>query len=180
MDNENKSCGICHVVIKDVEFLIDQDYQKFITAMDTLQKTMPDDNGADHICCHFYAYCLLPGCAHLLMREKDWNVAKCVEFLLNAMEDDITPDYLVEPCDNPERFLELFAFIHQIPKKEGMCEMMRDYEWSSWGNEYLRLGAECVCRVSAVVRRFGFGKLIDVVGTPLPETVDVLDYVPCC
>ena len=51
----------------------------------------------------------------------------------------------------------------------------KDYEYSSWGNDYHNLAAHWVCHTEPVVNRYGLKELTDWVDMPLPEKLGCLD-----
>ena len=165
---ESTTTNVSHIVIHDARFSSDEDYALFLHTMTELK-----DGGH----CNFYAFCLLPGCAQLLIQEKDWTTKQVAEnFASCCYHEDMEYEY--EILGDLERFLTIFRFIHQIPVKAGLCSSPGEYDYSSWSNDYLKLGGERICKTTVPIRRFGFGELHRAINEPLGEDVDCLDYKP--
>ena len=59
--------------------------------------------------------------------------------------------------------------------KAGLCKAAKDYEYSSWGNDYLRLGSVRLCDTEAVIHRYTMAEIEAWVDMPLPESVGCID-----
>lgn len=170
----NGDTDVYHVVIQDVRFSSDEDFEMLQQAL--LDMRRPSD--AEDAACYFYAYCLTPGCAHLLLRERRWKVAEVVEHLSGFCYDDDDVKYDCEPCFDANRFLVLLTFVHQTPVREGLTDHPGEYGYSSWTNDYLALGAPRICDTRAVIRRYGFDAINEKLQTPLDKCAACLDYLP--
>ena len=56
-----------------------------------------------------------------------------------------------------------------------MVKAAKDYEYSSWRNDYLGLSTERVCNTEPAVKRYGTEELMAWVDMPLPEKVGCMD-----
>ena len=136
--------------------------------------------------CHIYAYCLMPNHVHLLLREKDWTVGQCVKLIADIYVRYYNKKYgrtghlfqdrfKSEPCDSSEYFITLIRYIHQNPVKAGLVKEAKDYDYSSWANDYLRQGSVQLCHTDTVIRRYTIEELTAWVEMPLPEQFGCID-----
>ncbi len=81
-----------------------------------------------------------------------------------------------EPVNDMEYFTTLLCYIHQNPVKAGIVDNVAEYAYSSWaeysGEIYFQAR---ICHVEAVLRRISFEELQELVCTPLPESLHVMD-----
>ena len=70
----------------------------------------------------------------------------------------------------------LLCYIHQNPVKAGIVASVKDYAYSNW-HEYSRevFPQAQICHVEAVLRRLPFEELSELVNTPLPEKMGIID-----
>lgn len=162
---ENK---VCLVLIHEAKFSNDEDYNRFLNTLSLLKEGN---------CCILYAYCLLPGCAYILLQEKQWTIKQCAEqFLPCCYHEDVEYEY--EECTNIERFLDLFRHVCQIPVKVGVCDSPDEYPYGSWVKEYLGINANRLCSPAILVQRFGLNTLKKAVATPLSDDCRFPEYDP--
>ena len=180
-----------------------EDYSTFIRMMSALPGDPGDHRDrsrdtagspADHgpvpmipaVPCHIYAYCLMPNHVHLLLREITWKVGEVIKSIASSyvlyynkkygrIGHLLQDRFKSEPCNDSGYFLTLFRYIHQNPVKAGLVKEAKDYEYSSWHNDYLGLSTERVCYRESAVRRYGMEELTAWVDTPLPEKVGCMD-----
>lgn len=179
---ESSGTGIYHVMIRGINrqdiFEEAEDYRTFIRMM-----AMVVDQGSP---CHIYAYCLMPNHVHLLVCEKDWSlgeviksIASCYVLYYNKKYGRIghlfQDRFKSEPCNDSGYFITLFRYIHQNPVKAGLVNAAKDYEYSSWGNDYLGLAPKRVCHTESAVKRYGLEELTAWVDMPLPEMLGCVD-----
>ena len=136
--------------------------------------------------CHIYAYCLMPNHVHLLIVEKSCkigevvkSIASCYVFYYNKKYGRIghlfQDRFKSEPCNDSEYFMTLFRYIHQNPVKAGLVKSAQDYEYSSWGNDYLGQSSQRICHIEPAIKRYSLEELTAWVDTPLPEKVGCID-----
>ena len=182
--------GIYHVMLRGINrqdvFEDAEDYWTFIRILSAVQSRLSDDLSTRVCTCHIYAYCLMPNHIHLLLCEKEWklgevmkSVAASYVLYYNKKYGRIghlfQDRYKSEPCNDSGYFITLFRYIHQNPVKAGLVRMARDYEYSSWPNDYLGLAAQQVCYTQAALNRYGIDELTARVDTPLADDVGCLD-----
>lgn len=182
--------GIYHVMLRGINrqdiFEDAEDYWTFIRALSVLPDRLCDDLQSHMTCCHIYAYCLMPNHVHLLLHEADWTIGQCVKLLADiyvryynkkhGRTGHLLQDrFKSEPCDTIEYFVTLLRYIHQNPVKAGLVEQVKDYQYSSWGNDYHMLGSIQVCSTNVVLRRIPYSELEALVNEPLPATQLCLD-----
>ena len=77
---------------------------------------------------------------------------------------------------NPyHRVLPTFRYIHQNPVKAGLVGAAREYEYSSWPNDYLGMGRERVCYTLAATNRYGMEQLTEWIDEPLSGNLKCID-----
>ena len=200
---ESSGTGIYHVMLRGINrqdiFEDAEDYYTFIRmmAMVANQGNQGDrsrdsfgmsDHGSVPLIpvCHIYAYCLMPNHVHLLIAEKDWKVGEVVKSIASCyvlyynkkygrIGHLLQDRFKSEPCNDSGYFITLFRYIHQNPVKAGLVKAAKDYEFSSWGNDYLGLASQRVCHTEAAIKRYGMEELAAWVDMPLPEMVGCID-----
>lgn len=181
---EQSATGIYHVMLRGINrqdiFEEPEDYWKFIEAMSVLPDRLMDDLQTHQCCAHIYAYCLMPNHVHILLREKEWTIGQCVKLLADTYVRYYNKKYgrtghlfqdrfKSEPCNDMEYFVTLLRYIHQNPLKAGLAESVKDYQYSSWGNDYYMLGSILCCNTQTVLRRIPFQELEAFVNEPLQK-----------
>ena len=187
---ESSATGIYHVMVRGINrqdiFEDAQDYNIFIRTMASVQNHLEEDLKTEAVTCSIYAYCLMPNHIHLLICEKDWIVGSVVKAIASRYVLYFNRKYgrighlfqdrfKSEPCNDPGYFLTLFRYIHQNPVKAGLVKNVKEYEYSSWHNDYLMLSPLRICRVEPVIKRYGMTELASWVDMPLPKTVGCID-----
>ena len=65
---------------------------------------------------------------------------------------------------------------HQNPVKAGIVDNVADYAYSSWAEYSGEVYSQArICHIEAVLRRIPFEELQELVCTPLPESLHVMD-----
>ena len=202
---ESSGTGIYHVILRGINrqdiFEDAEDYYTFIRMIamvgnrgnhgDRLRDSLgTSDHGPvpviPPIPCHIYAYCLMPNHVHMLVCEKDWkigevikSIASCYVLYYNKKYGRIghllQDRFKSEPCNDSGYFITLFRYIHQNPVKAGLVKDAKDYEYSSWANDYLGLASQRVCHTEATIKRYGMEELTAWVDMPLPEMAGCID-----
>ena len=81
-----------------------------------------------------------------------------------------------EPVNDMEYFTTLLCYIHQNPVKAGIVDNVAEYAYSSWAEYSGEIYSQArICHVEAVLRRISFEELQELVCTPLPENLHVMD-----
>ena len=189
-ERKQSGTGIYHVMLRGINrqdiFEEAEDYWSFIRILSAVQERMGDDLATKTCTCHIYAYCLMPNHVHLLLCEKNWKIGEVMKSIASSYVFYYNKKYgrtghlfqdrfKSEPCNDSAYFMTLFRYIHQNPVKAGLVKSAKDYEYSSWGNDYHNLAAHWVCHTEPVVNRYGLKELTDWVDMPLPEKLGCLD-----
>ena len=81
-----------------------------------------------------------------------------------------------ETVNDIEYFTTLIRYIHQNPVASALVSEVKDYQWSSWREFDKRLRCYVpVCNTNAVLEKYSFDALEEMVNDPLPKTLRVLD-----
>lgn len=81
-----------------------------------------------------------------------------------------------EPVNDMDYFTTLLCYIHQNPVKAGIVASVKDYAYSSWHEYRGEVFPQAqICHVEAVLRRLPFEELSELVNTPLPEKMGIID-----
>ncbi len=133
--------GIYHVVQRGINrqtiFADVEDNEKFIQTLADCKKI----SGYK-----IYGYCLMGNHIHLLIREGKESLeqifkrigAKYVYWYNRKYKRSghlFQDRYKSEPVENDAYFITALRYIHQNPKKAGLCKSIEKYKWSSY-NEY--------------------------------------------
>lgn len=190
---EQSTTGIYHVMLRGINrqdiFEEPEDYWKIIKTLSSLTKmteTTPDGMRKKICTCHIYAYCIMPNHVHLLIQENEWTVGQCVKYIADIyvryynikygrVGHLLQDRFRSEPCGSQEYFFVLLRYIHQNPVKAGLANSVRDYDYSSWRNDYLNLGEIHVCKTYPVIRRYKFDELTLWVDVPVSEDRGCID-----
>ena len=182
--------GIYHVMLRGINrqdiFEDYEDYRQFIKILSGLYSRPSEDLTTTICACHIFAYCLMPNHVHLLLREKEWHIGDIMKSIASSYVFCFNKKYgrighlfqdrfKSEPCDDMSYFFTLFRYIHQNPVKAGLVENAKDYEYSSWGNDYLGYSSMRVCTTHPVLKRVEFSRLQELVDMPLSGVVGCLD-----
>lgn len=109
---------------------------------------------------HVYAYCLVRGYAHLIVMEGSLKLADAMKSLTvnyscyyndkySKYGNVFYGRYLSEPIESHKTFFNIFSFIHNLAKNEGLCEKSKAYRWSSW-KEYFGVTDRKICDAKTV------------------------------
>jgi len=187
---EQSGTGIYHVMLRGINrqdiFEEPEDYWTFIKILSTVQERLEDDLVTRTTICHIYAYCLMPNHVHLLLGEKRWKVGDVMKSIASSYVFYYNKKYgrvghlfqdrfRSEPCNDSEYFFTLFRYIHQNPVKAGLVGAAREYEYSSWPNDYLGMGRERVCYTLAATNRYGMEQLTEWIDEPLSGNLKCID-----
>ena len=71
--------------------------------------------------------------------------------------------------------MTLFRYIHQNPVKAGLVSRADEYEYSSWGNDYLGKSTLVVCNTQSAINRYGIEELTEWVSMPLVDNTICID-----
>jgi hypothetical protein len=128
----------------------------------------------------------MPNHVHLLLGEKRWKVGDVMKSIASSYVFYYNKKYgrvghlfqdrfRSEPCNDSEYFFTLFRYIHQNPVKAGLVGAAREYEYSSWPNDYLGMGRERVCYTLAATNRYGMEQLTEWIDEPLSGNLKCID-----
>lgn len=134
--------GIYHVMMRGNDkrriFLDDDDRRRFIF---TLFEKASEENT------DIYAYCLMNNHVHLLLHEKDFNIARLMKRINVSFAYHFNKKYkrvghlfqdrfISEIVDNNDYLLAAVRYIHNNPVKAGIVSSPEKYLWSSY-NDYI-------------------------------------------
>lgn len=183
--------GIFHVMMRGINhqniFEDEEDYYRFLSTLEAMAESYEEDGTPAGRNYTLYAYCLMSNHFHLLIRERDDDLAMAVKRIASSYVYYYNHKYgrdghlfrerfRSEPVNDMEYFTTLLRYIHQNPVKAGLVEHVKDYEFSSWG-EY----AETVeptfmlCNTSTVLHRIPFSDLEALVNEPLSDDIGCID-----
>ena len=179
--------GIYHVMLKGINcqqiFEKKEDYRKFICILRDMATPKGETKHSSLKPCSIYAYCLMPDCVHLLIKEEADCISKVVGKVAslyavyynckyNHSGQLFQDRFKSEPVNDDAHFLTLLSYIHQLPVTGKQCRHVEDYDWSSW-REYINAPNRMsdFCAVSKVFDRISRQDLIEQVTTPLPKAL---------
>lgn len=188
----NKSTtGIYHVMMRGINHQVifedDEDNQYFISCLERMGFINGDDGSPLVQGCTYYAYCLMSNHFHLLIREREEKIDQTLKRIADAYVYYYNRKYQrsghlfkerfrSEPVDNMNYFTTLLCYIYQNPVKAGIVDNVADYAYSSWREYSGEIFSQArICHVEAVLRRIPFEELKELVYTPLPENVGIID-----
>ena len=185
------STGIYHVMMSGINHQVifedDDDNQYFISCLERMCFINGDDGTPLVQSCTYYAYCLMPNHFHLLIREREEKIDQTLKRIADAYVYYYNRKYQrsghlfkerfrSEPVDNMNYFTTLLCYIHQNPVKAGIVDNVADYAYSSWREYSGEIFSQArICHVEAVLRKIPFEELKELVYTPLPENVGIID-----
>lgn len=119
-------------------FIDNEDRKRFIS---TLFEKAAEEN------IRIYAYCLMSNHVHLLLHEKDANIARLMKrinvsfvYYFNKKYKRVghlfQDRFKSEIVDNDNYLLAAVRYIHNNPAKAGMVSLPEKYLWSSY-NDYI-------------------------------------------
>ena len=185
------STGIYHVMMRGINhqmiFEDAEDNQYFLGCLERMSFINDDDGTPIAQGCTYYAYCLMGNHFHLLIREREETIDQTLKRIADAYAYYFNRKYKrsghlfkerfrSEPVDDMEYFTTLLRYIHQNPVKAGIVANVADYAYSSWAEYSGEVYSQArICHVEAVLRRIPFEGLKQLVCTPLPESLHVMD-----
>jgi REP element-mobilizing transposase RayT len=134
---KKSSTGIYHVMLRGINrqliFADEEDYGKY---MQTLADVKVNSGYS------LYSYCLMGNHIHLLIeegKEKLEQIFKRIgsryvywyNWKYNRSGHLFQDRYKSEPVENDAYLLSVLRYIHQNPKKAGICSSIETYKWSS-------------------------------------------------
>ena len=134
--------GVYHIMMRGNDkrriFLDDDDRRRFIFTL--FEKT--SEENAD-----IYAYCLMNNHVHLLLHEKEYNIARLMKRINVSIAYHFNKKYkrvghlfqdrfISEIVDNNDYLLAAVRYIHNNPVKAGIVSSPEKYLWSSY-NDYI-------------------------------------------
>lgn len=135
---EKSATGIYHVMLRGINrqqiFLDEEDYRKFLYTLSDYKK----------VCGYqLFAYCLMPNHIHLLIQQCDETLEQifkriCGKFVYwyNAKYQRVghlfQDRFRSEPVNTDPYFLTVLRYVHQNPRKAGLCQELSAYPYSSY------------------------------------------------
>lgn len=185
------STGIFHVMMRGINhqniFEDEEDYYRFLSTLDTMAEAFEPDGTLAGRNYTLYAYCLMSNHFHLLIRERNDNLAMAVKRIASSYVYYYNHKYgrdghlfrerfKSEPVNDMDYFTTLLRYIHQNPVKAGLVQNVKDYEFSSWG-EYAETvdPAFQLCNTHTVLNRIPFAELEALMNEALPEDIGCID-----
>ena len=140
---KKSSTGIYHVMLrginKQIIFGDNEDNEKFLYTLNDCKMISKFE---------LYGYCLMGNHVHLLIKEGEegldqvfkrigsryvfwynWKYMRSGHLFQDRYKSEVVEDDLY--------FVVVLRYIHQNPKKAGLCKALSDYKWSSY-NEYIQ------------------------------------------
>ena len=185
------STGIYHVMMRGINHQVifedEEDNRFFLDCLFRMGFINDDDGTPIAQGCTYYAYCLMGNHFHLLIRERKETIAQTIKRIADAYVYYYNRKYQrsghlfkerfrSEPVDDMDYFTTLLCYIHQNPVKAGIVASVKDYAYSSWHEYSGEVFPQAqICHVEAVLRRLPFEELSELVNTPLPEKMGIID-----
>lgn len=185
------STGIYHVMMRGINHQVifedEEDNRFFLDCLFRMGFINDDDGTPIAQGCTYYAYCLMGNHFHLLLREREETIAQTVKRIADAYVYYYNRKYQrsvhlfkerfrSEPVNDMDYFTTLLCYIHQNPVKAGIVANVKDYAYSSWREYTGEVFPQAqICHIEAVLRRMPFEELNELVNTPLPEKMGIID-----
>lgn len=185
------STGIYHVMMRGINHQVifedEEDNRFFLDCLFRMGFINDDDGIPIAQGCTYYAYCLMGNHFHLLIRERKETIAQTIKRIADAYVYYYNRKYQrsghlfkerfrSEPVNDMDYFTTLLCYIHQNPVKAGIVASVKDYAYSSWHEYSGEVFPQAqICHVEAVLRRLPFEELSELVNTPLPEKMGIID-----
>lgn len=147
--------GVFYITMYDPRF--DED------SMATIMMGMKGLNGVSS---SVYAYAMIPGEVHLLVRQRESGIAGSVAFFMDRCFGEEELLYNYEAIRSAEAFLAAFRRLARLPVMKDLCDRPGEYPYGSWVNDYQGMCSITVCHTRVVLRRFGFDTLYETVNAP--------------
>ena len=149
--------GVYHVLMegtRDLEIFRDEeDYRLFLEMLKhQMEEADGEDGFSEEPYFTVYAYCLMPKCFYLLLKEEKITVSKALSRLSCTYSSYLNNKYgksgtsyrdrfHSEPVDDAGRMDIVLRHIHQGPLSQEGVESLDDYPYSSW-HEYVGTASE--------------------------------------
>ena len=185
------STGIYHVMMRGINHQVifedEEDNRFFLDCLFRMGFINDDDGTPIAQGCTYYAYCLMGNHFHLLIREREETISQTLKRIADAYVYYYNRKYQrsghlfkerfrSEPVNDMDYFTTLLCYIHQNPVKDGIVANVKDYAYSSWKEYTGEVFPQAqICHVEAVLRRMPFEELNELVNTPLPEKMGIID-----
>ena len=184
--------GIYHVMLRGINhqdiFRKKDDFRKFLLILHNMVSPKEEPKHSSRKHCSILAYCLMPDCAHLLIKEGADSISEVIRKMALRYAIYYNSNYnhtgrlfqdrfKSESVNDETHFLTLLSYIHQLPVAANLCHHVEDYDWSSW-REYLHAPNRVsnFCAVNKVCDRISRQHLINQVNTPLPKAMLVHSF----
>jgi len=142
-ERKKSSTGIYHVMLRGINrqtiFEDNEDNEKFLQTI----RECKELSGFE-----LYGYCLMGNHVHLLLKEGkegldlvfkrigaryvfwyNWKYRRSGHLFQDRFKSEV--------IESDPYFIVVLRYIHQNPKKAGLCKTIEEYKWSSYG-EYIR------------------------------------------
>lgn len=185
------STGVYHVMMRGINhqmiFEDAEDNQYFLGCLERMSFINDVDGTPLAQGCTYYSYCLMGNHFHLLIREHEETIDQTLKRIADSYAYYFNRKYKrsghlfkerfrSEPVDDMDYFTTLLCYIHQNPVKAGIVASVKDYAYSSWHEYSGEVFPQAqICHVEAVLRRLPFEELSELVNTPLPEKMGIID-----
>ncbi len=185
------STGIYHVMMRGINHQVifedEEDNHFFLDCLFRMGFINDDDGTPIAQGCTYYAYCLMGNHFHLLIREREETISQTLKRIADAYVYYYNRKYQrsghlfkerfrSEPVNDMDYFTTLLCYIHQNPVKAGIVANVKDYAYSSWREYTGEVFPQAqICHIEAVLRRMPFEELNELVNTPLPEKMGIID-----
>ena len=135
---EKSGTGVYHVIIRGINrqsiFIDDEDNEKFLDTLVICKKI----SGFK-----IFGYCLMGNHVHLLIKEEKEKVGQIFRrigaryvYWYNwkyRRSGHLFQDrFKSEAVEDDKYFITVLRYIHQNPRKAGLCKKLEDYQWSSY------------------------------------------------
>lgn len=185
------STGIYHVMMRGINHQVifedEEDNHFFLDCLFRMGFINDDDGTPIAQGCTYYAYCLMGNHFHLLIREREETISQTLKRIADAYVYYYNRKYQrsghlfkerfrSEPVNDMDYFTTLLCYIHQNPVKADIVTNVKDYAYSSWREYTGEVFPQAqICHIEAVLRRMPFEELNELVNTPLPEKMGIID-----
>jgi REP element-mobilizing transposase RayT len=188
---QSSGTGIYHVMMRGINhqniFEDSEDYYQFLTTLDTMSRSFEPDGTLSGRNYTLYAYCLMSNHFHLLIREREDNLAMSIKRIASSYVYYYNHKYSrdghlfrerfkSEPVNDMAYFVTLLRYIHQNPVKAGIVSEVQDYEFSSW-HEFSEKNSVLfpLCDTLSILNRIPYAELNALVNKPLSDDIGCLD-----
>ena len=164
---EKSSTGIYHVMLRGINrqtiFEDFEDHEKFLQILEDCKAISEFE---------LYGYCLMGNHVHLLLKEGkeslelifkrigaryvfwyNWKYRRCGHLFQDRYKSEVI-------ADDPY-FAVVLRYIHQNPKKAGLCATIDEYKWSSYNDYIQKSGIIDYCFTYGIVDENSFKKFMN-------------------